>query len=155
MRARGCAFLRGGWSRRPLANVWAGPAHACRASLHSAAHRCGDVHVGDLICAVDGRDVAALSDEAVAELLRGQPATLLTLSLKRAPQLGMSDQDIEAANAWAKRSGRMQAQHAPDLQKLLRLLQAVSIQPAQVPNSALICTICTTPCICICRGSLG
>ena len=133
MRARGCAFLRGGW---PLANVWAGPAHACRASLHSAAHRCGDVHVGDLNCAVDGRDVAALGDEAVAELLRGQPATLLTLSLKRAPQLGMSDQDIEAANAWAKRSGRMQAQHAPDLQKLLRLLQAVSIQPAQVPNSA-------------------
>lgn len=93
---------------------------------------------GDLLCEVDGRDVSTLDDNSVANLFRGAPASPFKLRIGSKPPCpslsvpAMTDNDVEAAIAWAGRNGRLPNQHTPDFEALLRVLQPVSLHPAQV-----------------------
>jgi thiol-disulfide isomerase/thioredoxin len=70
----GLRFLRSG-------GATAGPFEITRIVPQGAAERSGAVEVGDHFRAVNGRDVTALDDDAVAGLFRGAPGTTLTLLL--------------------------------------------------------------------------
>jgi len=74
----GVRFLRSG-------GATAGPFEVTSLVPQGAAERSGAVEVGDHFRAVNGRDVTALDDAAVAGLFRGAPGTTLTLLLCDGP----------------------------------------------------------------------
>jgi hypothetical protein len=74
----GLRFLRSG-------GATAGPFEVTRLVPQGAAERSGAVEVGEYFRAVNGWDVTALDDAAVAGLFRGAPGTTLTLLLCDGP----------------------------------------------------------------------
>jgi len=125
----GLSFLRSG-------GATAGPFEVTRLVPQSAAERSRAVEVGDHFRAVDGRDVTALDDAAVAGLFRGAPGTTLTLLLcdgpATLPQPGpLDDKVVAAALHWA-RSRKLPAPTMSDFEALLRLLQPLAIPLAEV-----------------------
>lgn len=95
-----------------------------------------------MLCEVDGHDVSTLDDASVAKLFRGTPSSPFQLRVRSqgaaAVHAGwpsapaMSEGDVEAAIAWAGRTGRLPAQYIPDFEALLRMLKPVSLHPSQV-----------------------
>ncbi len=125
----GLSFLRSGGAS-------AGPFEVTRLVPQSAAERSRAVEVGDHFRAVDGRDVTALDDAAVAGLFRGAPGTTLKLLLCDGPPLQpqpgpLDDKEVAAAVQWA-RSRKLPAPTMSDFEALLRLLQPMAIPLAEV-----------------------
>ena len=125
----GLSFMRFG-------GATAGPFVVTRLVPQSAAERSQAVEVGDHFRAVDGRDVTALDDAAVAGLFRGAPGTTLELLLCDGPPPPpppgpLDDKEVASAMQWA-RSRKLPEPTMSDFEALLRLLQPMAIPLAEV-----------------------
>ena len=92
------------------------------------------------------RALTILRSGQVTALLRGLPSTTLTISLCAKPSMtakpALTDEEVERAAAWAARRSEL-SPHAGVFRTLLKLLQPVSLQAAQVCKTLGFLSPCT------------
>ena len=121
------------WFQRPN-GASSGPFEITSLVPEGAADQGRVVQVGDMFSAVNGQDVCALSDAAVAALCKGPPSVSLTLSLCAKAQstpgtaFESTSRDVEASDCAAQ--------------------EAVRRERSTRENG-----LCTCVCVCVCEQS--